>query len=65
MILYQLNKKQDVIGIVSSDVISATFEEQINTAGNLKFTVAKNYVMTVCTYCSNDQVQQRMCVLKS
>lgn len=41
MILYQLNKKQDVIGIVSSDVISATFEEQINTAGNLKFTVAK------------------------
>lgn len=41
MILYQLNKKQDVIGIVSSDVIRATFEEQINTAGNLKFTVAK------------------------
>lgn len=41
MILYQLNKKQDVIGIVSSDVISATFEEQINTAGNLKFIVAK------------------------
>jgi len=41
VILYQLNKKQDVIGIVSSDVISATFEEQINTAGNLKFTVAK------------------------
>lgn len=41
MILYQLNKKQDVIGIVSSDVISATFEEQINTAGSLKFTVAK------------------------
>lgn len=41
MILYQLNKKQDVIGIVSSDILSATFEEQINTAGNLKFTVAK------------------------
>lgn len=41
MILYQLNKKQDVIGIVSSDVISATLEEQINTAGNLKFTTAK------------------------
>lgn len=41
MILYQLNKRQDVIGIASSDVLSATFEEQINTAGNLKFTVAK------------------------
>jgi phage minor structural protein len=41
VILYQLNKKQDVIGIVSSDVISATLEEQINTAGNLKFVVAK------------------------
>lgn len=41
MILYQLNKKQDVIGIVSSDVISATLEEQINTAGTLKFVVAK------------------------
>lgn len=41
MILYQLNKKQDVIGIVSSDILSATFEEQINTAGNLKFTTAK------------------------
>ncbi len=41
MILYQLNKKQDVIGIVSSDVISATLEEQINTAGSLKFAVAK------------------------
>ena len=41
MILYQLNKKQDVIGIVSSDILSATFEEQINTAGSLKFTVAK------------------------
>lgn len=41
MILYQLNKKQDVIGIVSSDILSATFEEQINTAGNLKFTAAK------------------------
>lgn len=41
MILYQLNKKQDVIGIVSSDILSATFEEQINTAGNLKFVVAK------------------------
>lgn len=41
MILYQLNKKQDVIGISSSDILSATFEEQINTAGNLKFTVAK------------------------
>ena len=41
MILYQLNKKQDVIGIVSSDVLSATFEEKINTAGNLKFTTAK------------------------
>lgn len=41
MILYQLNKKQAVIGIVSSDILSATFEEQINTAGNLKFTVAK------------------------
>lgn len=41
MILYQLNKKQDVIGIVSSDIISATLEEQINTAGSLKFTVAK------------------------
>lgn len=41
MILYQLNKKQDVIGIASSDILSATFEEQINTAGNLKFTVAK------------------------
>lgn len=41
MILYQFNKKQDVIGIVSSDVISATLEEQINTAGSLKFVVAK------------------------
>ena len=41
MILYQLDKKQAVIGIVSSDILSATFEEQINTAGNLKFTVAK------------------------
>jgi phage minor structural protein len=41
VILYQLNKKQDVIGIVSSDILSATFEEQINTAGNLKFTTAK------------------------
>lgn len=41
MILYQLNKKQDVIGIVSSDILSATFEEQINTAGNLKFITAK------------------------
>ena len=41
MILYQLNKKQDVIGIASSDILSATFEEQINTAGSLKFTVAK------------------------
>lgn len=41
MILYQLNKKQAVIGIVSSDILSATFEEQINTAGNLKFTTAK------------------------
>lgn len=41
MILYQLNKKQDVIGIVSSDVISATLEEQINTAGSLKFVVTK------------------------
>ncbi|WP_270755482.1 phage tail spike protein [Ligilactobacillus ruminis] len=41
MILYQLNKRQDVIGIVSSDILSATFEEQINTAGNLKFTTAK------------------------
>lgn len=41
MILYQLNKKQDVIGIASSDVISATLEEQINTAGSLKFVVAK------------------------
>lgn len=41
MILYQLNKKQAVIGIASSDILSATFEEQINTAGNLKFTVAK------------------------
>lgn len=41
MILYQLNKRQDVIGIASSDILSATFEEQINTAGNLKFTVAK------------------------
>lgn len=41
MILYQLNKKQDVIGIVSSDVISSTLEEQINTAGSLKFVVAK------------------------
>lgn len=41
MILYQLNKKQDVIGIFSSDVISATLEEQINTAGSLKFVVAK------------------------
>lgn len=41
MILYQLNKKQAVIGIVSSDILSATFEEQINTAGSLKFTVAK------------------------
>nr|WP_154241020.1 phage tail spike protein [Ligilactobacillus ruminis] len=39
--MYQLNKKQDVIGIVSSDILSATFEEQINTAGNLKFTTAK------------------------
>lgn len=41
MILYQLNKKQDVIGISSSDILSATFEEQINTAGSLKFVVAK------------------------
>lgn len=41
MILYQLNKKQDVIGIVSSDIISATLEEQINTAGSLKLVVAK------------------------
>ena len=41
MILYQLNKKQAVIGIASSDILSATFEEQINTAGNLKFTTAK------------------------
>jgi phage minor structural protein len=41
VILYQLNKKQAVIGITSSDILSATFEEQINTAGNLKFTVAK------------------------
>lgn len=41
MILYQLNKKQAVIGIASSDVLSATFEEQINTAGNLKFITAK------------------------
>lgn len=41
MILYQLNKKQDVIGIASSDIISATLEEQINTAGSLKFVVAK------------------------
>ena len=41
MILYQLNKRQDVIGIASSDILSATFEEQINTAGNLKFTTAK------------------------
>ena len=41
MILYQLNKKQNVIGIVSSDIISATLEEQINTAGSLKFVVAK------------------------
>lgn len=30
-----------MIGIVSSDVISATLEEQINTAGSLKFVVAK------------------------
>lgn len=49
MILYQLNKKQDVIGIVSSDVISATLEEQINTAGNLKFVVAKK-LSAVCQY---------------
>ncbi len=41
MILYQLNKKQDVIGIASSDIISATLEEQINTAGSLKFAVAR------------------------
>ena len=41
MILYQLNKKQAVIGIASSDILSATFEEQINTAGNLKFITAK------------------------
>ncbi len=41
MILYQLNKKQDVIGIALSDIISATLEEQINTAGSLKFVVAK------------------------
>jgi phage minor structural protein len=41
VILYQLNKKQDVIGIVSSDILSATFEEQINTAGSLKFATAK------------------------
>jgi phage minor structural protein len=41
VILYQLNKRQDVIGIASSDILSATFEEQINTAGSLKFTVAK------------------------
>lgn len=36
-----VEQKQDVIGIVSSDVISATLEEQINTAGSLKFVVAK------------------------
>lgn len=41
MILYQLDKKQAVIGIASSDILSATFEEQINTAGSLKFTIAK------------------------
>lgn len=41
MILYQLNKKQAVIGIASSDILSATFEEQINTAGSLKFITAK------------------------
>jgi phage minor structural protein len=41
VILYQLDKKQAVIGIASSDILSATFEEQINTAGSLKFTVAK------------------------
>lgn len=41
MILYQLNKKQDVIGIVSSDVISATLEEQINTAGSLNVVAKK------------------------
>nr|WP_252266132.1 phage tail spike protein [Ligilactobacillus ruminis] len=39
--MYQLDKKQAVIGIASSDILSATFEEQINTAGSLKFTVAK------------------------
>lgn len=41
MILYQLDRKQAVIGIASSDILSATFEEQINTAGSLKFTIAK------------------------
>lgn len=41
MILYQLDKKQAVIGIASSDILSATFEEQINTAGSLKFITAK------------------------
>lgn len=41
MILYQLDKKQAVIGIASSDILSATFEEQINIAGSLKFITAK------------------------
>lgn len=49
MILYQLNKKQDVIGISSSDIISATLEEQINTAGSLKFVVAKK-LRDACLY---------------
>ena len=49
MILYQLNKKQDVIGIASSDIISATLEEQINTAGSLKFVVAKK-LRDACLY---------------
>jgi len=49
VILYQLNKKQDVIGIASSDIISATLEEQINTAGSLKFVVAKK-LRDACLY---------------
>lgn len=62
MILYQLNKKQDVIGIVSSDILSATFEEQINIAGNLKFTTAKK-LRDDCLYvlCQRPDATTYMC----
>lgn len=62
MILYQLNKKQDVIGIVSSDILSATFEEQINTAGSLKFATAKK-LRDDCLYvlCQRPDATTYMC----